>query len=88
MSQRTYATELLEKAGIMECKPSPSPSSAKSSVFDLDAPFDDFHLYRTLIGSLHYLTLTRPELSYPVNVVCQQMQAPTQAHFASVKRVL
>ncbi|KAI8545131.1 hypothetical protein RHMOL_Rhmol07G0018800 [Rhododendron molle] len=38
-----------------------------------------------MVGSLHYLTLTRPELSYPVNVVCQQLQAPTQAHFASVK---
>lgn len=53
-----------------------------------NGPFEDVQLYRMLVGSLQYLTHTRPEISYPVNVVCQYMHAPTHANSSSVKQIL
>ncbi|KAL6202040.1 hypothetical protein ACLB2K_025751 [Fragaria x ananassa] len=45
-------------------------------------------LYRSIVGALQYLTFTRPDISYSVNIVCQFMAAPTDVHFAAVKRIL
>lgn len=88
LSQRKYATDLLHKAGMEDCKASPSPSSAKSSVLDSDPLLDDPHWYRTIVGSLQYLTLTKPEISFAVNVACQHMHAPQLSHLIAVKRIL
>ncbi|XP_028120252.1 uncharacterized protein LOC114317690 [Camellia sinensis] len=45
-------------------------------------------LYRSLVGGLQYLTITRPDLSYVVNQACQFMHLSTNAHFQAVKRLL
>jgi hypothetical protein len=37
------------------------------------------------VGELQYLTLTRPDLSFSVNKVCQYLHAPTTAHWTVVK---
>ena len=44
--------------------------------------------YRQLIGSLIYLTITRPDLSYPVGLLSQFMQTPQDIHLDCAKRVL
>nr|AAK53852.1 Putative retroelement [Oryza sativa Japonica Group] len=44
--------------------------------------------YRNLVGALQYLTLTRPDLSFSVNKVCQYLHAPTTEHWAVAKRIL
>ncbi|XP_019168035.1 PREDICTED: uncharacterized protein LOC109163785 [Ipomoea nil] len=44
--------------------------------------------YRSLAGALQYLTVTRPDLSFAVNRVCQHMHSPTTEHWAMLKRVL
>jgi histone deacetylase 1/2 len=44
--------------------------------------------YRSLVGALQYLTLTRPDISYDVNKVCQFLHAPTTSHLSAVKRIL
>ena len=44
--------------------------------------------YRQLIGSLIYLTITRPDLSYPVGLLSQFMQTPCDIHLDCAKRVL
>ncbi|XP_014489924.1 uncharacterized protein LOC106752705 [Vigna radiata var. radiata] len=51
-------------------------------------PFSDLTQLRSLIGALQYLIITRPELSYAVNLVSQFLQAPTTDHFQAVKRIL
>ncbi|GJW03741.1 retrovirus-related pol polyprotein from transposon RE1 [Tanacetum coccineum] len=50
--------------------------------------FSDPTLYRSLVGALQYLTITRPDLSYAVNQVSQFLHAPTNDHFQAVKRIL
>ncbi|XP_043704591.1 uncharacterized mitochondrial protein AtMg00810-like [Telopea speciosissima] len=44
--------------------------------------------YRSVVGALQYVTLTRPDVSFSVNKVCQFMHAPTEDHWQLVKRIL
>ncbi|XP_057514981.1 uncharacterized mitochondrial protein AtMg00810-like [Actinidia eriantha] len=88
LSQVKYATDLLTKVGMKDCKPSGSPSSLKSSVVVDDPLFDKLELYKSLVGSLQYLILTRPELSFSMNMVCQFMYCPRLSHFIAVKQIL
>jgi histone deacetylase 1/2 len=44
--------------------------------------------YRSIVGGLQYLTITRPDISYAVNRVCQYLQALRDTHWSVVKRIL
>jgi histone deacetylase 1/2 len=44
--------------------------------------------YRSLVGGLQYLTITRLDLSYAINWVCQFLHAPRDSHMTAVKRIL
>ncbi|CAL9013560.1 unnamed protein product [Prunus brigantina] len=87
--QTKYAQELLNKAGMTNCKACPTPCKPHNQVLRTEGqPLTDPTLYRSLVGALRYLTFTRPDLSYFVNTVCQYMTTPTEAHFDLVKRIL
>lgn len=45
-------------------------------------------IYRQLVGGLQYLNLTRPDISFAVNKLCQFIQSPTDDHFVPLKRIL
>jgi histone deacetylase 1/2 len=49
---------------------------------------EDTTNYRSIVGALKYLTLTRPDISFSVNKVCQYLHAPTTSHWTAVKRIL
>jgi histone deacetylase 1/2 len=49
---------------------------------------EDSFRYRSVVGGLQYLTLTRPHLSFVVNKVCQFLSQPTDMHWEAVKRIL
>jgi hypothetical protein len=49
---------------------------------------DDATRYRSVVGSLQYLSHTRPDISFPVNRVCQFLSNPTTEHWSVVKRIL
>lgn len=89
LSQAKYIQELLAKATMLEANPinTPMVSSCKLSKFGTDA-ISDPHLYRSLVGALQYVTLTRPEIAFSVNKVCQFMANPLESHFKAVKRIL
>lgn len=44
--------------------------------------------YRSIVGVLRYLTLTRPDIPFSVNKMCQFLSAPTAQHWSAVKRIL
>ncbi|GLT71533.1 hypothetical protein SLA2020_435440 [Shorea laevis] len=89
LSQQRYITDLLHKTNMDKAKPISSPMSttAQLSQFHGDS-FHDPHLYRSVVGSLQYLSLTRPDVSFAVNKVCQFMHKPTVHHWSAVKRIL
>ncbi|KAL6338331.1 hypothetical protein AAG906_018680 [Vitis piasezkii] len=51
-------------------------------------PLSNPSLYRRLVGSLVYLTVTRPDISYAVHQVSQYLSAPRSTHYAAVLRIL
>ncbi|KAK1648232.1 hypothetical protein QYE76_066037 [Lolium multiflorum] len=89
LHQRKYAHELLERAGMLNCNPAPTPVDTKAKLSASDGSLaSDAPFYRSIVGALQYLTLTRPELQYAVQQVCLHMHAPRDAHWAAVKRIL
>uniref|UniRef100_A0A2N9HXJ7 Integrase catalytic domain-containing protein n=1 Tax=Fagus sylvatica TaxID=28930 RepID=A0A2N9HXJ7_FAGSY len=89
LNQAKYATDLLKKHNMLDSKPAKSPScpNTRLSLHEGDA-LPDPHGYRSLVGALHYLTFTRPDISFSVHQVCQYMSAPTTIHFVAAKRIL
>jgi hypothetical protein len=91
LSQHRYASDILSRVHMSTCKPTPTPlcSSEKLSlhVGEKLGP-QDATQYRSVVGALQYLTLTRPDLCFAVNKVCQFLHAPTIVHWAAVKRIL
>lgn len=77
LSQRHYILEILERAGMANCKPCSTPvdMSAKLSGVEGSPVADPTH-YRSLAGALQYLTFTRPDISYAVQQVCLHMHDP------------
>ncbi|RVW86926.1 Retrovirus-related Pol polyprotein from transposon RE1 [Vitis vinifera] len=51
-------------------------------------PLGDPVRYRRLVGKLNYLTITRPDISFPVSVVSQFLQSPCDSHWDVVIRIL
>jgi len=89
LSQRRYILDLLKRTNMIEAKPlsSPMASSSSLSAFAGD-PMEDPLLYHSTVGSLQYLSLTRPDLAFAVNHVCQFMHKPSKLHWQAVKRIL
>jgi histone deacetylase 1/2 len=91
LTQEKYALDLLKRVGMSSCKSSPTPlsTSEKLSAHEGDAlSLDDSARYRSVVGALQYLTLTRPDISFSVNKVCQYLHSPTTTHWTAVKRIL
>ncbi|XP_042962618.1 uncharacterized mitochondrial protein AtMg00810-like [Carya illinoinensis] len=89
LSQGKYATDLLNCTRMAGAKPTSTPctSGSKLSKF-LGDPLNDPTEYRTLVGALQHLTLTRPDLSFSVNQICQFLHCPTTDYLVAAKRVL
>ncbi|KAJ9552360.1 hypothetical protein OSB04_016405 [Centaurea solstitialis] len=88
LTQAKYAHDILSRAGLLDTKPVSTPLTTSSQLVSHGDAFSDPTLYRSLVGALQYLTITRPDLSYAVNQVSQFFHAPTVNHFQAVKRIL
>ncbi|XP_022019453.1 uncharacterized mitochondrial protein AtMg00810-like [Helianthus annuus] len=88
LTQSKYAHDILARADLLECKPVHTPMAAHESLTAIGDMHSDPTLYRSLVGALQYLTITRPDISYAVNQVSQFLQAPTTTHFQLVKRII
>ncbi|KAM3405620.1 hypothetical protein ACQJBY_008243 [Aegilops geniculata] len=91
LTQKKYSLDLLRRAGMLKSKHAITPMSATDRLSALDGDLlssDDATEYRSLVGGLQYLTITRPDVSYAVNRVCQYLHAPRTSHWSAVKRIL
>ncbi|GKB97477.1 retrovirus-related pol polyprotein from transposon TNT 1-94 [Tanacetum coccineum] len=89
LSQKKYILELLQSAGISNCNLVSSPMVTSSPLsLDDSIAFSNPVKYRQVVGSLQYVTLSRPNIAFAVNKVCQYMHALTENHWSAVKRIL
>lgn len=73
------------------CKPVSTPLSVSeklSVTCGLELGPEDSTRYRSIVGALQYVTLTRPNISFSVNKVSQFLHSPTTTHWEAVKRIL
>jgi hypothetical protein len=87
--QQKYALDILADSGILGCKPVKIPME-KNSKLSKDAGdyLVDPSTYQRLIGRLLYLTITRPDISYLVQVLSQFIDKPSQSHLTAAHKVL
>ncbi|GJY67429.1 ribonuclease H-like domain-containing protein [Tanacetum coccineum] len=88
LSQAKYATEILERAHMLNCNLCRTPVDTVKKLGPDDSPVTDPTLYRSLAGALQYLTFTCSDLSYAVQQLCLYMHDPREPHFQDLKRVL
>ncbi|KAK3015077.1 hypothetical protein RJ639_007464 [Escallonia herrerae] len=89
LSQARYLQGILEKFKMADCKEASSPmdENLKRKVNE-GKELPDAYPYRKLVGSLLYLTISRPDISYSVGVISQFMQKPRKLHLDVAKRIL
>jgi hypothetical protein len=91
LSQEKYARDILARVGMLKCKPSVTPLSASEKLSKYEGNTldqGDSTRYRSIVGGLQYFTLTRLDLAFSVNKVCQFLHSPTTVHWTAVKRIL
>ncbi|EOY13312.1 Cysteine-rich RLK (RECEPTOR-like protein kinase) 8, putative [Theobroma cacao] len=88
--QRKYILDLLEEHGLLGTKPVSTPIdyNHKLSKTKDGQKLHDATKYRQLVGKLLYLTFTRPDISYAVQVLSQFMDKPSGEHFMAAYRVM
>nr|GEW40197.1 ribonuclease H-like domain-containing protein [Tanacetum cinerariifolium] len=88
LSQTKYATEILERAQMLNFNHCRAPVDTEKKLGPEGSPVTEPTLYRSLAGALQYLTFTRPDLSYAVQQLCLYMCDPRKPHLNAMKRVL
>ena len=89
LNQAAYIRDLLQKLSMQEAKGYPTPMVSNSHLSKSKGnPTVDGKMYRSTVGALQYVTITRPEISFSVNKVSQFMSCPLDSHYKAVKRIL
>uniref|UniRef100_A0A2N9IA16 Retrovirus-related Pol polyprotein from transposon TNT 1-94 n=1 Tax=Fagus sylvatica TaxID=28930 RepID=A0A2N9IA16_FAGSY len=89
LSQHKYAQDLVAAAGLQDSTPLDTPMELNLKLRKEEGDLlSDPVSYRTLVGSLVYLTITRPDISYAVQQVSQFMASPRHLHMAAVRRII
>lgn len=89
LSQEKYAEDMLKKFNMSDCKPMATPMATNVKLSKNDGKEKvDASLYRSLVGSLIYLTNTRPDIVHSVSIISRFMSDPSKDHLAATKRIL
>jgi hypothetical protein len=89
ISQEEYATTLLHKWKMENCDPMSTLVNANKMFFVEDgAKMVDVKSYRGLIGSLMYLSTTRPDILQEISLISRFMPSPSKIHFGEEKIIL
>jgi hypothetical protein len=89
ISQNKYANEVLKRFRMLNCKTTPTPVATGTKLSKEDcSPNVDPTLYKRLVGSLMYLTATRPDIMFAVSLISRFMESPKDSHWQVGKRIL
>ena len=89
LTQSKYIADLLQKTNMAVAKPLPTPTISRKVLSKSDGdPMDNPTMYRSTVGALQYVTITRPDISYMVSKLSQFLQSPTEIHWKACNRVL
>ncbi|KAL0293379.1 UNVERIFIED_CONTAM: Retrovirus-related Pol polyprotein from transposon RE1 [Sesamum radiatum] len=87
--QKKYTETLLKKFKMESCKTVTTPLVTGEKYKKEDGSEKvDGSIYRSLIGSLLYLTATRPDIMFATSLLSRFMQSPSQVHYGAAKRIL
>ncbi|GKA63050.1 putative ribonuclease H-like domain-containing protein [Tanacetum coccineum] len=88
ISQDKYVDEILKKFGFTEVKTASTPMETQKPLLkDEDGEEVDVHMYRSMIGSLMYLTSLRPDIMFAVCACARYQVNPKVSHLHAVKRI-
>nr|GFA93683.1 retrovirus-related Pol polyprotein from transposon TNT 1-94 [Tanacetum cinerariifolium] len=88
INQDKYVVEILKKFGLTEGKSASTPiDTEKPLLKDHDGEDVDVHIYRSMIGSLMYLTSSRPDIMFAVCACAHFQVTPKVLHLHAVKRI-
>ncbi len=86
--QAKYTKNLMKKFNMAELKPVSTPMSSAASLGpDEDGDVVDQREYRSMIGSLLYLTATRPDIQFAVGLCARFQSSPRSSHRTTVQRI-
>lgn len=88
LTQQGYDIELLKRVDMLSSKLVATPLSSTEKLSKLDGDSlgpEDLTRYRSVVGALQYLTLTRPDIAFSVNKVCQFLHSPTTVHWLRLR---
>ena len=84
-----YVLDMLKKYGMTARKPVATPMEQNAKLrANIGEVLEDPTMYRKIVGSLIYATLTRPNMLHDVGVLSQFMQVPKKPHLDAARRVL
>ncbi|KAJ9555635.1 hypothetical protein OSB04_010249 [Centaurea solstitialis] len=87
-NQSKYVASMLQKFGMNDAKPASTPMEThKHLTADVEGEEVDVHHYRSMIGSLMYLTASRPDIMFVVCVCARYQVRPKESHLHAVKRI-
>ena len=87
--QRKYALEVLRRFGRMESNLVGNPIVPGFKISrDKNGDFVDETYYKQLVGSLMYLTATRPDIMFVTCLISRYMEKPMEIHLQAAKRAL
>ena len=89
LNQHKFIKDLIELAGLKD-------ATTIDTLMEVNVKYQkdegklllDPWLYRQLVGSLIYLTITRLDISYAIHIVCKFMHSPCHLHLASVRHII
>ncbi|KAJ9535627.1 hypothetical protein OSB04_un001233 [Centaurea solstitialis] len=88
INQSKYVATMLQKFGMNDAKPASTPMETHKHLnADVEGEEVDVHHYRSMIGSLMYLTASRPDIMFAVCVCTRYQVRPKESHLHAVKRI-
>ncbi|XP_039117786.1 uncharacterized mitochondrial protein AtMg00810-like [Dioscorea cayenensis subsp. rotundata] len=82
LSKQCYTLDLLARSGLTDTRTVATPMELHLQLRASDGiPLPHPSRYRNLVGNLVYFTVTHPDISHIVHILCQFVAAPTSIHY-------